>query len=68
MADFTDVHSGFVGVTADPLGEAHERDVAIRDDEGMCFERARVDLDSGQVLLTSRPGRRANPLSASTSG
>jgi hypothetical protein len=30
MATFMDVHSGFMGVTAQQLKEAHERDLAIK--------------------------------------
>ena len=33
MAKFMDVHSGFIGVTAEQLKEAHERDLAIEVDE-----------------------------------
>ena len=32
MAKFMDVHSGFFGVTADQLNEAHGRDLAITTD------------------------------------
>ena len=31
MATFMDVHNGFIGVTAQQLKEAHERDLAIDD-------------------------------------
>jgi hypothetical protein len=40
MTRYMDVHSGFVGVTAQQLKEAHERDLAIEADEGVHFERA----------------------------
>jgi hypothetical protein len=53
MARFMDVHSGFVGVTAQQLKEAHERDLAIEADEGMHFERAWLDPESGKVFCLS---------------
>jgi hypothetical protein len=58
MAKFMDVHSGFVGVTAQQLKEAHERDLAIEKDEGVHFERAWLDPTSGKVFcLSSGPSR-----------
>jgi hypothetical protein len=58
MANFTDVHSGFFGVTAEQLKEAHERDVAIEREEGVHFERAWLDPVSGKVFcLSSGPSR-----------
>jgi len=58
MATFMDVHSGFVGVTAAQLQEAHERDLAIERDEGVHFERAWLDPESGKVFcLSSGPSR-----------
>ncbi len=58
MANFMDVHSGFFGVTAEQLKEAHERDLAIEREEGVHFERAWLDPDSGKVFcLSSGPSR-----------
>jgi hypothetical protein len=60
MAKFMDVHSGFVGVTAQQLKEAHERDLAIEDDESVHFEHAWLDPESGKVFcLASGPSREA---------
>ena len=60
MANFMDVHSGFFGVTAEQLREAHERDTAIEADEGVHFQRAWLDPDSGKVFcLASGPSREA---------
>ncbi|MGP1674537.1 MAG: SCO4226 family nickel-binding protein [Candidatus Limnocylindrales bacterium] len=60
MAMFMDVHSGFIGVTADQLREAHDRDLAIENDEGVHFERAWLDPESGKVFcLASGPSREA---------
>jgi hypothetical protein len=58
MATFMDVHSGFFGVTAIQLREAHEADLAIQDDEGVRFERAWLDPDAGKVFcLAIGPSR-----------
>ena len=58
MANFMDVHSGFFGVTAEQLKEAHERDLAIERDEGVHFERAWLDPERGKVFcLASGPSR-----------
>lgn len=60
MAQFMDVHSGFFGVTAQQLQEAHERDLAIQSDEGVDFQRAWLDPDSGKVFcLATGPSREA---------
>jgi hypothetical protein len=60
MATFMDVHSGFIGVTARQLKEAHERDLAIEADEGVHFARAWLDPDSGKVFcLSSGPTKGA---------
>jgi hypothetical protein len=55
-----DVHSGFVGVTAQQLKEAHERDLDVEADEGVHFERAWLDPEKGKVFcLASGPSREA---------
>jgi hypothetical protein len=60
MARFMDVHSGFVNVTAAQLQEAHERDLAIENDEGVHFERAWMDPDAGKVFcLATGPSKEA---------
>ena len=60
MAKFMDVHSGFFGVTQEQLHEAHSRDLAIQDDEGMTFERAWLDPETGKVFcLSTGPTREA---------
>src|SRR5262249_10166201 len=53
MPKFMDVHDGFVGVTEDQLREAHERDLANEEAEGVHFERAWLDPDSGKVFCLS---------------
>jgi hypothetical protein len=60
MGKFMDVHSGFVGVSADQLREAHERDLAIEKDEGVHFERAWMDPEAGKVFcLATGPSKEA---------
>lgn len=60
MARFMDVHSGFIGVTALQLKEAHERDLAIESDEGVHFEHAWLDPERGKVFcLATGPTREA---------
>lgn len=58
MATFMDIHNGFVGVTKEQLAEAHGRDVAIEDSEGVHFEKAWLDPISGKVFcLSTGPSR-----------
>jgi len=60
MGQFMDVHSGFIGVTADELKAAHAADLAIEADEGVHFERAWLDPDSGKVFcLSTGPSKEA---------
>lgn len=60
MPSFMDVHSGFFGVTAEQLREAHERDLAIERDEGVHFAHAWLDPVSGKVFcLSTGPSREA---------
>ena len=60
MATFMDVHSGFIGVTAQQLKEAHERDLEIESDEGVHFSRAWLDPQIGKVFcLSSGPTKEA---------
>ena len=60
MAKFMDVHTGFIGVTAEQLDEAHGRDLAIEADEGVHFERAGLDPEAGRVFcLATGPSKEA---------
>jgi hypothetical protein len=60
MAKFMDVHSGFVGVTAEQLQAAHEADLAVEGVEGVHFERAWLDPESGKVFcLSTGPSKEA---------
>ena len=60
MTRYMDVHDGFVGVTAEQLEAAPERDLAIEGEEGVHFERAWLDPDSGKVFcLSTGPSKEA---------
>ena len=60
MAKFMDVHSGFFGVTAQQLQEAHDRDLAIEKNEDVHFERAWLDPEAGKVFcLATGPSKEA---------
>lgn len=60
MAKFMDVHSGFFGVTAEQLADAHRRDLEIQDTEGVSYERAWLDPEAGKVFcLATGPSREA---------
>jgi hypothetical protein len=60
MARFMDVHDGFVGVTRDQLSEAHDADLAIEAEEGVHFEKAWLDPESGKVFcLSTGPSKEA---------
>jgi len=55
-----DVHDGFVGVTKDQLAEAHDADLAIEGEEGVHFEKAWLDPESGKVFcLSTGPSKEA---------
>ena len=60
MAKFMDVHSGFFGVTQEQLQAAHDADLAIQAEEGVVYERAWLDPESGKVFcLATGPSREA---------
>jgi hypothetical protein len=60
MSRFMDVHSGLFGVTGRELREAHQRDLAIQDDEGVVFERRWLDPELGKAFcLATGPSKEA---------
>jgi len=60
MGKFMDVHNGFFGVSAEQLRDAHNRDLAIQDDESVVYERAWLDSESGKVFcLATGPSKEA---------
>jgi hypothetical protein len=55
-----DVHDGFIGVTAQQLQDAHNADLAIENDEGVHYEKAWMDPESGKVFcLATGPSKEA---------
>jgi hypothetical protein len=60
MGKFMDVHEGFFGVTAQQLAEAHQADLDIEKDEGVHYEHAWLDPESGKVFcLATGPSKEA---------
>ncbi|BFP52482.1 SCO4226 family nickel-binding protein [Streptomyces fimicarius] len=53
MGMYMDVHRGMKGITSAQLKEAHEADAAIEKEEGVHFERAWADPQSGTVYCLS---------------
>jgi hypothetical protein len=53
VAKFMDVHEGMFGVTPEALREAHEADLAIQGEEGVDFQHAWADPESGMVWCVS---------------
>ena len=60
MAKFMDIHHGFIGVTELALREAAGRDLAVEAADGVHFEHAWLDAESGTVFcLSSGPSKEA---------
>lgn len=56
MPVFMDIHDGFVGVTQEQFDEAHQRDLELQEAEGVSYDRAWLDPESGKVFcLVSGP-------------
>lgn len=53
MPKYMDVHRGMKGITAEQLSAAHEADLAIEAQEGVSFEHAWADPESGLVYCLS---------------
>lgn len=53
MPKFMDVHHGMHGVTPEALQAAHQADLDIQADEGVDFQRAWGDPESGMVWCVS---------------
>ncbi|MEV6566469.1 SCO4226 family nickel-binding protein [Streptomyces kronopolitis] len=53
MPKFMDIHRGMEGLTAEQLTAAHQADLAIESQEGVHFEHAWADPDSGDVFCLS---------------
>jgi hypothetical protein len=60
MATFMDVHTGFIGVTAEQFQAAHEADLAEQGAEGVSYDHAWLDPESGRAFcLVTGPSREA---------
>ncbi|WP_328460801.1 SCO4226 family nickel-binding protein [Actinoplanes sp. NBC_00393] len=60
MAKFMDVHDGFFGVTQEQLDAAHDADLKIEGEEGVHFEKAWLDRESGKAFcLSTAPSKEA---------
>ncbi|MFE2722433.1 SCO4226 family nickel-binding protein [Kitasatospora sp. NPDC059327] len=60
MAKFMDVHHGMTGITGEELRMAHQADLAIEAEEGVHFEQAWADPESGTVYcLSEAPSKEA---------
>lgn len=60
MARFIDVHEGFVGATQEDLAAAHARDLENEGPEGVHFENAWLDPESGKAFcLSTGPSKEA---------
>jgi hypothetical protein len=53
MPKFMDVHTGMQGITPEGLLEAHNADLAIQGEEGVDFQHAWADPDTGMVWCLS---------------
>lgn len=53
MATFMDVHHGMQGMTAEQFRQAHDADLAVEGEEGVHFEHAWADPESGDVFCLS---------------
>ncbi|WP_270889442.1 SCO4226 family nickel-binding protein [Pedococcus sp. 5OH_020] len=60
MPKFMDVHEGFHGATQEQLAEAHQRDLDTEGQDGVHFEHAWLDPESGKVFcLSTAPDKEA---------
>ncbi|MFE9922260.1 SCO4226 family nickel-binding protein [Streptomyces sp. NPDC005774] len=53
MARYMDIHHNMRGITADQLEQAHAADLAIQQEEGVHFQHAWADPESGTVYCLS---------------
>ncbi|MET9834848.1 SCO4226 family nickel-binding protein [Streptomyces sp. NPDC006385] len=53
MTRFMDVHHGMQGITAEQLQQGHDATAAVEQEEGVHFEHAWADPDSGTVYCLS---------------
>jgi hypothetical protein len=53
MPRYIDIHSGFVGATAEQFQASHQSRLSIERDEGVHIERAWLDPESGRAFCLS---------------
>ncbi len=69
MATFMDVHSGFVGATADDLRAAHQADLDVEKDQGVHFEKTWLDPVAGTAFcIATGPSKEAVQLTHERAG
>ena len=60
MALFMDIHTGFVGATQQDLEAAHAKDLENEVAEGVHFQKAWLDPESGKAFcLSTAPSKEA---------
>ena len=60
MPTYMDVHEGFVGVTQEQFQAAHDADLAIQAEEGVSFDHAWLDPQTGRAFcLVTGPSKDA---------
>ncbi len=60
MAQFMDVHAGFIGATQEQLDEVHAKDLEFQGAEGVEFHKAWLDPETGKAFcLSTAPSKEA---------
>jgi hypothetical protein len=60
MPRYRDIHEGFVGATKEQFEQAHRLDVEIQAEEGVSFDQAWLDPETGNAFcLSSGPSKEA---------
>ena len=60
MPTYMDVHDGFVGVNQAQFDEAHRRDLAVQGEEGVSYDHAWLDPETGKAFcLVTGPNKEA---------
>jgi len=60
LPTYMDVHEGFVGVTKEQFQAAHDADLAIQAEEGVSFDHAWLDPQTGRAFcLVTGPSKDA---------
>ena len=60
MPTYMDIHDGFVGLNQEQFDEAHRRDLAVQDEEGVSYDHAWLDPETGRAFcLVTGPSKEA---------